>query len=137
VVDANGNEAYFRNASSRVRRYLKSSRRETDVPAALAAADTALIPSLWHENTPLVAIEALANHRPVVASDQAGIRNIIAHGENGYLFRAGDPAAWAEGLVNIAKSRALLRAMRARCSYTMRAPEYVDTIDRAVGSGAR
>jgi PEP-CTERM/exosortase A-associated glycosyltransferase len=41
--------------------------------------------------TPLKPLEAMARSRLVVASDVGGHRELITHGENGRLFRAGDP----------------------------------------------
>ncbi len=62
-----------------------------------------VIPSLWHENLPNTFLEAKAAGIPVVASDTAGMREFIRHGENGLLFNPGDPAELAHriaGLLN-------------------------------------
>ena len=48
--------------------------------------------------TPLKPLEAMAAGRPVLASDVAGHRELVAPGVTGLLFRAGDPAALAEGI---------------------------------------
>lgn len=135
VVDGNGNAAYFRNAGQRARRYLKECQRENDVTVALANADAVLVPSLWHENTPLVVIEALANQRPVIASDQRGIRNVVKQGENGFLFAPGNLASWTQGISEIARDANRLRAMRAQCRYDVRVPRYVDQIEALVSHG--
>lgn len=49
--------------------------------------------------TPLKPLEAMAQGRPVVASDVGGHRELIEHGETGLLFRAGDADALADAVV--------------------------------------
>jgi PEP-CTERM/exosortase A-associated glycosyltransferase len=55
--------------------------------------------------TPLKPLEAMAQGRIVVASDVGGHRELIRHGENGYLFPAGDAAALAETVADLAAHR--------------------------------
>ena len=43
--------------------------------------------------TPLKPLEAMAQGRLVVASDVGGHKELICNGENGWLFKAGDPNA--------------------------------------------
>jgi glycosyltransferase involved in cell wall biosynthesis len=54
---------------------------------------------LWHgserESQSNAILEAMACGVPVVASDIPGNRELIAHGETGYLHRIGDRAGWA------------------------------------------
>ena len=49
-----------------------------------------LMPSIWMENNPLVAFEALNAAVPIIASDQGGFPDLIVHEETGYLFTPGD-----------------------------------------------
>jgi glycogen(starch) synthase len=49
--------------------------------------------------TPLKPLEAMAQRKPVLASDVGGHRELIEHGRTGLLFRAGDAAALAEAVV--------------------------------------
>ena len=46
--------------------------------------------------TPLKPLEAMAQGRLLVASDVGGHKELIRHGETGWLFPAGDPAALAD-----------------------------------------
>ncbi len=48
--------------------------------------------------TPLKPMEAMAQGKPVLASDVGGHRELITHGENGYLFAANNPAALASAI---------------------------------------
>lgn len=68
-----------------------------DVVPVYAAADVVIIPSLW-EGFGLVALEALASERAVIASDIDGLAENITHGETGMLVPAGDADALAEAI---------------------------------------
>jgi glycogen(starch) synthase len=48
--------------------------------------------------TPLKPLEAMAQGRMLVASDVGGHRELIRHGETGFLFPAGDAAALAKAI---------------------------------------
>ncbi len=64
----------------------------SDLAAAIAGAKVVVIPSIWYENMPLSALEALAAGKPVIASRIGGLPEIINDGDNGLLFTAGDAA---------------------------------------------
>lgn len=55
-----------------------------DVPELLAALDFLLLPSRW-EGMPYVVLEAMASRRPVVATPVDGARDLVVHGETGFL----------------------------------------------------
>ncbi len=57
---------------------------------AFAKADYLLLPSLWHENSPLIILDALQSKTPVIASDIGGVSGLIEDGVNGLLFPMGD-----------------------------------------------
>jgi glycosyltransferase involved in cell wall biosynthesis len=63
------------------------------------------VPSLWYENTPFSALEALQVGLPVVGSDLGGIAEIVQHEHNGLLFPAGDAAALAATIERVLASR--------------------------------
>lgn len=67
-----------------------------------AAVDAALLTSA-NEGTPVVAIEALAADRPVVATRAGGTGTVVRDGESGYLVPVGDVAALAERLTQLAQ----------------------------------
>jgi D-inositol-3-phosphate glycosyltransferase len=61
------------------------------------AADVVGVPS-YNESFGLVALEAQACGRPVVATDVGGLRHAVLDQETGILVRGQDPNAWAEAL---------------------------------------
>ncbi len=66
-------------------------------PAALAAvfaeADYFVLPSTWHENSPLILLDALQSKTPVISADIGGVAGILEHEVNGLIFPMGDVEA--------------------------------------------
>ncbi len=60
------------------------------MPAFWSDVDVAVVPSIWDEAGPIVAMEALACGTPIVGSDVAGVNEIVRPGVNGELFKPGD-----------------------------------------------
>jgi len=58
-------------------------------------------PSIWSEPFGIVALEAAAAGKPIVASEIGGLRDIVADGETGLLVKAGDRAALRAGLAGM------------------------------------
>jgi glycosyltransferase involved in cell wall biosynthesis len=73
--------------------------------------DVLVVPSLWRENSPLVVYSAQAAKCPVIASNVAGISQIIDHGKNGLLFEPGDISGLANAIINLLDNRELLQKM--------------------------
>jgi glycosyltransferase involved in cell wall biosynthesis len=71
-------------------------------PAALAAlvrtSRCVVVPSEWNEPFGLSALEAMAQGRALVASRSGALPELVADGEQGFLFPPGDAAALAERL---------------------------------------
>lgn len=104
--------------------------------ALMARADVVVVPSL-SEAFGLVAAEAMALGRPVVATRTGGLPEVIVDGESGLLVDAGDPVAIAEALRKVLGDREtanrLAAAGRARARVLFDAARmaaaYVDVID--------
>lgn len=82
------------------------------------AVDIYLLPSLW-ENCPYACIEAMAASRPVVASRQGGMPEIIEHGVNGMLGELGSAASFAEHVMTLIGDKALRERMGAAARRTV------------------
>jgi glycosyltransferase involved in cell wall biosynthesis len=65
------------------------------------AADIFVLPSKSEGGLSLALLEALAAGLPVVATDLATSREIVVHGENGFLVAPDDPAELAAALLEI------------------------------------
>jgi glycosyltransferase involved in cell wall biosynthesis len=94
-----------------------------------------VVPSIWHENSPLVVLEALAGGRPVIASDVRGTSEHVVDGQNGILFPPGDAGALADILRRVAAQPARIRDLAARCRYDCDVDTYARTVvKRLAGS---
>ena len=60
------------------------------------------------DNLPTVLIEAMASSLPIVATEVAGIPEIVQHNENGILVPEKDPAHLADAIRAMAGDEALL-----------------------------
>lgn len=98
-------EAQARGVRQRVR-FLSHAARE-DVPALFAAADVCIVPSLWDEPFGIIAIEALASGRPVVACRRGGLGQIFEHGTHSLYVEEGTAEAFANALLELYESREL------------------------------
>lgn len=67
-----------------------------DLVAEYAGARFVVIPSVWYEVFGLVALEAYAAGKPVVASQIGGLAELVRPGETGVPVSAGDAAGLAE-----------------------------------------
>jgi len=81
----------------------------------------ALILTSANEGTPVVAIEALAAARPVVATRAGGTGTVVRNGESGYLEAIGDTTALARRLAALARDRELRERMGADGAEDVRA----------------
>jgi glycosyltransferase involved in cell wall biosynthesis len=77
-----------------------------DIPELLQTVDILAMPSRM-EGLPFVLLEAMATGLPVVASDLECLREIISHGENGFLVPVGDSVALANLLKYLIENRYL------------------------------
>lgn len=83
----------------------------------LAEMDVLAIPSTWYENSPLVLLNALATHTPVLVSDVQGLTEFIEEGRDGWSFRRGDLADLTRVMGKLAADPGAVRAASANTSY--------------------
>lgn len=84
-----------------------------------------LVPSEWYENGAFVVLQALAKGKIVVASNIAGLAEIIQDGKTGYLAEAGNPDSFAEAINKVLSmndddykcmSQRVVKYVRNRCN---------------------
>ncbi len=92
-------DAYRRELEAEARGLQVRFAGHTDgVAAAYAASDVVVSASVRPESFGRVLAEAGAMGLPVVSGDHGAAREIVRHGETGWLVPPGDPAALAEGI---------------------------------------
>ena len=105
---------------------------QRDVAPYYAFFDAFLLPSA-NEGTPVVAIEALASERPVVATRVGGVPDVVDDGEDGFLVEVGDIPALADRLEQLVRDPELRARMgkagRERVVPRYRVERLVDDVD--------
>jgi glycosyltransferase involved in cell wall biosynthesis len=69
--------------------------------ALYAAADLVVLPSIGHEDFPIVILEAMSASRPVVATRVAGAPDQVVDGVTGYIVEPRDPAALVTAITDV------------------------------------
>lgn len=98
------NSAWFKSIGWHTHEKVKDFYTQTDI---------AVVPSVWEEPFGMVAVEAMACGRPVVASRVGGLQHIVVDGETGLLFGREDAAALAAALARLLDDAVLREAMGA------------------------
>jgi glycosyltransferase involved in cell wall biosynthesis len=78
----------------------------SEIPAVLTALDVLLSPSLWFENGPTIALEAMAVGTPIIATRVGNLAELIEDGVNGRLVEAGSVAELSAAILEAATSPA-------------------------------
>ncbi len=73
--------------------------------------DICVIPSKWEEPFGIVALEAMASGKPVVASRVGGLKDIVVDGETGYLVENGDVNGFTEKVALLINNKNLRAEM--------------------------
>jgi glycosyltransferase involved in cell wall biosynthesis len=96
--------------------------------------DIAVVPSTEPEPFGLVALEAMAAAKPVIASNHGGITEIVIHGETGLLISPGDSFALAQAVRQLVDNPALRQQFgesgRDRFHKEFTIDRYVDKIQK-------
>jgi glycosyltransferase involved in cell wall biosynthesis len=82
----------------------------TDVPRLLAATDISLLSTHW-EGLPLVILEAMAQSKPVIATDVDGVHEAVVAGSTGLLYPHEDAVALASCITQLVDDPARRIAM--------------------------
>jgi len=77
-------------------------------------ADICVVPSIWPEPQGIVALEAMASGKPLVASDIGGLKEVVQDGVSGLLFKPGDSEDLAGKLTKLIEEPELRRELGKR-----------------------
>lgn len=80
---------------------------------AFREGDIFVLPSTWHENSPLILLDAIQSKTPVVASDIGGVTDIVKDGINGLLFPMGNPQALQQVMQKIINKPKIISQLKA------------------------
>lgn len=95
-----------------------------DLAAAYGLASAVICPSICLDSFSLVALEAMAARKPLIASCHGGFQEIVVHGETGFIVNPFDTADFAGRIAQILLDPALGEGMgqagyrRCRASFT-------------------
>jgi D-inositol-3-phosphate glycosyltransferase len=103
-----------------------------ELPYFYAAADALVMPS-YSESFGLVALEAQACGRPVVASGVSGLRSVVRDEVSGYLIDDHDPAIYAERIGRLLADPELAQQMGRRGRLLAQRFSWTRTADRLEG----
>lgn len=87
------------------------------IAAVLGEMDVLAIPSTWVENSPLILLQALATHTPVLVSRVEGMSEFVEEGRNGFSFPTGSVDDLAGLLGRFAATPGLARELGAQTQY--------------------
>ena len=83
---------------------------ETEIDQVLGGLDIVVLTS-YNEGTPVSLIEAQAAFKPVVSTDVGGVRDVITHGENGFITDVDDVESFAGYLSLLIENKDLRNIM--------------------------
>ena len=83
---------------------------DDDLPALAAAADIAVVPSIY-EPFGMAALESVAAGTPLVVADTGGLRELVEHGVTGVHFTPGDVDALVSAIASLLDDELLARRL--------------------------
>jgi glycosyltransferase involved in cell wall biosynthesis len=78
-----------------------------ELEATIRGAALIVVPSEWHENSPLSILEAMAYGKPIVGSNIGGIPELVREGRTGLLFDPGNVSQLSNSITMLLGNRAL------------------------------
>ncbi len=84
------------------------------VHALIRSARAVAVPSVWHENQPIIVLEAFACGVPVIATTLGGLPDLVEDGSTGLLVPPNDPEELARAITMLLEDPERARGMGAR-----------------------
>ncbi len=122
--------AKFLNTSDHIEFLGKKSEKEIEV--LIKNSTLVVIPSIFPDNFPVVALEALSYCRPVVASNIGGIPEIVNDSINGYLVKPNDSVILEKMLSKLLRNTKLLTKLSENCKSEIKQFEIVQHVNKII-----
>ena len=103
-----------------------------DIGPVLAATDLLVVPSVQPEATTRVILEAFAARVPVLASNNGGIPEVVAHNQTGFLIESMAAGRLAAQIGNLCRDRARLEEVANRGHDAWRARYTLEIYQRGI-----
>jgi glycosyltransferase involved in cell wall biosynthesis len=130
AVDTDYVSEFFAAAQRDVRLQYCGTFENERFPQVLDALDVVVIPSIWHENMPLVSLSAQAAGCPLIASDVGGLSDIVANGSNGMLFEPGSAQQLRDCIMRLLTEDNLLYRLSSSAVTPGSVTQYVDALEQ-------
>lgn len=88
-----------------------------------------VVPSLWHENAPLVLVSALNAGTPVLVSDVRGLSDLVEEGVAGFVFPRGDARALARRISDLVDDPSPLLRIPGQAASPRTTEDYVEDVE--------
>lgn len=98
------------------------------ISQVFAELDLLVVPSIWHENTPLVIYSSQAANCPLVASNVQGISEVINDEENGLLYEPGNAAALTRQLLRLIEEPDLITRLSSNAKQPKSTSTYTEEL---------
>ena len=82
-----------------------------------------IVPILWEDNLPQVAIEQMAYGVPIMVSDLGGAKELVQ--DPNFIFRSGDMEDFISKLMKVIEDRELLDNFWSKCRHLTTLQEHV------------
>ena len=87
--------------------FLTMSNQQKDLAAVYRQHDGYIYCAEWDEPFALTPLEAMASGIPVIAAKSGGVRELLRAGENGWVYKAGEPLELASRIQEVQMQPAL------------------------------
>jgi glycosyltransferase involved in cell wall biosynthesis len=91
-----------------------------EVHEVIRSASAVAVPSVWHENQPLIVLEAFACGVPVIATTLGGLPDLVEDGVTGLLVPPNDPVELARAIAAVLKDPERSQRMGAQAAMLAR-----------------
>ncbi len=112
LIFGSGDAKYMVKLMNTANRFVEFKGTFKSLTRILPQFDVAVVPPIWHDNAPLVVLEALAARKPVIGARIGGIPDFVRHGYNGLLFKAGDPDDLASRMNELVQSPQVIERLK-------------------------